>query len=89
MVQTYQGYFREDGRFVSDSLQIKIPAKRRTVISVFEDEIAEAKTRSQRQSEALDTFLKEIKAVTNETITDDDYADLENNRVNFRRELNL
>ena len=41
MVQTYQGYFTEDGRFVHDGKNIKLPTRRRTIVNVFLDETAD------------------------------------------------
>ena len=41
MVQTYQGYFTEDGRFVHDGINIKLPTRRRTIVNVFLDETAD------------------------------------------------
>jgi hypothetical protein len=39
MIQTYQGYFIEDGRFVSDGLLVKIPTRRRAIVNILDDEI--------------------------------------------------
>jgi len=41
MVQTYQGYFTEDGRFVHDGINIKLPTRRRAIVNVFLDETAD------------------------------------------------
>jgi len=39
MVQTYQGYFLDDGRFVPDDLFIKPPAMRRVIVNVLDEEV--------------------------------------------------
>ena len=41
MIQTYQGYFTEDGRFVHDGISIKLPTRRRAIVNVFLDETAD------------------------------------------------
>ena len=38
MIQAYQGYFQEDGRFITDN-RTKIPANRRVIVNVLDDEI--------------------------------------------------
>ena len=47
------------------------------------------KTRAQRQGEALKRFMTAIDAIDDETFIDEDYAELENNRANFYREIEL
>ena len=39
MVQSYKGYFVEDGRFVHDGVFVKLPTKRRAIVNVFDDEV--------------------------------------------------
>jgi hypothetical protein len=41
MIQTYQGYFLEDGRFITDGLSIILPVKRRAVVNILDDEVTE------------------------------------------------
>ncbi len=41
LIQTYQGYFAEDGRFIPDSLLAKIPIGRRAIVNVLDDEIVQ------------------------------------------------
>ena len=40
MVQTYQGYFQDDGRFIPDGVSVKVPTRRRAIVNVL-DEIVE------------------------------------------------
>jgi hypothetical protein len=47
------------------------------------------KTLAEPQRTALVDFFKTIDAIDYETLSDEDFARLENNRVNFRRKLNL
>ena len=39
MVQTFKGYFSEDGRFVPDGVLVKLPIRRRAVVNVFDEEV--------------------------------------------------
>ena len=48
-----------------------------------------SKSRSQGQMEALDHFVAAVSEIGDELIMDEDFAILENNRVNFRREIGL
>ena len=43
MVQTYQGYFQDDGRFIPDGVSVKVPTRRRAIVNVL-DEIIEYDT---------------------------------------------
>jgi hypothetical protein len=91
-VQAYQGYFREDGRFIPDSLLVKIPTNKRAIVNILDVEVVETKSRSQQQLEALDRFVDEIKSLDEqgiEPLTDEDFSALENNRVTFNRSLDL
>lgn len=47
------------------------------------------RTLAQRQLEALDRFVNRIKAIDDEPLSDEDFSDLENNRTNFKREIDL
>jgi len=44
MIQAYQGYFQEDGRFIANNRIIKIPINRRVIVNILEDEIINSKT---------------------------------------------
>lgn len=44
---------------------------------------------SQQQHDAFLRFIKSVDAKDDEPLTDEDFADLENNRVNFNRDLDL
>jgi len=41
---------------------------------------------SQQQLEAFERFISALKEIDNEPLTDEDFAELENNRVNFTLE---
>ena len=89
MLQTYQGYF-QDGRFVSHEAVV-IPENTRVIITVVGNELPPVNTisRSQQQLEALERFITAVRAIDDEPLTDEDFAELENNRVNFKREIEL
>ena len=38
MLQAYQGYFREDGRFYVDNREVVIPTNKRVIINILDDE---------------------------------------------------
>jgi hypothetical protein len=52
MIQTYQGYFVEDGRFVPDGLPAKIPTKRRAIVNILDDEVSDANDMDVTQNRA-------------------------------------
>ena len=89
MLQTYQGYF-QDGRFVSPEAAV-IPENTRVLVTVIGNELSpvDIVSRSQRQLEALERFVAAINAIDDEPLSDEDFAELENNRVNFAREIEL
>ena len=89
MVQTYQGYFLEDGRLMSNGSPIRLPIKRRAIVNILEDEIGETKpqTKAERQNQSLKHLFAAIDAVEGEPITDADLVAFENSRVSFRKEF--
>jgi hypothetical protein len=88
MIQTYQGYFKEDGRFIPDSLLVNLPARRRAIVNILEEEVVEKKTKSQKQLEALDRLLVGLAAIDDEPF-DEEFDAIINQGVNFSRELDL
>jgi hypothetical protein len=89
MVQTYQGYFLEDGRLMTNGSPIRLPIRRRVIVNILEDEMGETKVQSkaEKQNQSLKQFFAAIDAVEGEPITDNDLADFEKNRVCFRKEF--
>ena len=88
LIQTYQGYFQEDGRFIPDNPLTKVPPRRRTIINVLEEEITDVKTRSQAQLEAFERFVAANQAIDDEPL-DAEFDAIINQRFNITRELNL
>jgi hypothetical protein len=87
MMQTYQGYFQK-GRFISPEL-VEIPDNIEVFVMVTGRELPQPKTKAQKQLEAFDKFVSAIRSIKDEPLTDDDFAELENNRANFNREVAL
>ena len=89
MLQTYQGFFQE-GRFVSPEAVV-IPENTRVLITVVGNELPpfDIASRSQKQLEAMERFISAVNAIDNEPLTDEDFSELESNRVNFTREIDL
>jgi len=82
MVQTYQGYFIEDGRFISDSALVKLPTRRRAIVNILEEEVGEidAHSRSitnpQDKLDRIRSILAAAKAEEDNTLSDDDWDEM-------------
>ena len=87
MMQTYQGYFQK-GRFISPEM-VEIPDNIEVFVMVTGRELPQPNTNAQKQLEAFDKFVSAIRSIKDEPLTDDDFAELENNRANFNREVAL
>ena len=94
MIQTYQGYFGEDGRFVSDNIVMKIPVGRRTIVNVFDDEVIEFVPKSANQNKLDENKKILAKAAQAENdLTDADWNEFANLRaqsnVGLARKIDL
>ena len=87
MVQAYQGYFRK-GRFISQEAA-EIPDDVEAYVMLTGKKLFPAKTKAQQQLEAFEKFVSLIRSIEAESLTEDDFAELENNRANFGREVAL
>ncbi len=87
MIQTYQGYFQADGRFIPDSRLAQIPIMRRAIVNVFDEEISE-KPDSQKQREALIKFSAGLSKISDEPL-DETFDAVINERFNIGREMDL
>ena len=81
MLQAYQGYFQK-GRFISPDI-VDIPENTEVIITVVGNTALSIPSRSQQQLEAMERFVANLRKIDNEPLTDEDFAALENNRVNF------
>jgi len=85
MVKTYQGYFLEDGQFVSDGSPVKLPTKCLVIVNVLEDETweggAPAETASQKKAAAIRNILDEAQGAEDNVLTDADWEEMANLRT--------
>ena len=83
MVQTYQGYFQEDGQFVSGNTLIKLPTLRRTIVNVLDEEPEveqEQKNEiNQQRVMRILNIINQAREVEND-MTDKDWDELTNIR---------
>jgi len=61
MIQAYQGYFEEDGRFIANNTVVKIPVKRRVIINILDDEVNDAKVDSEKEIEERKAIFESLK----------------------------
>ena len=94
MLRSYQGYFYNK-QFISLD-NIPIPEKKKVIITVLDDELTDIKADAQisvdiakQQRLAFEEYFKAIDAIKGEDFTEEDFMELENNRLSFRREFNL
>ena len=87
MVQTYQGYFQK-GQFISPQLEV-VPDNIEVYVTITGKELPTSKTKAQQQLEAFDKFVSAVRSIDDEPLTDEDFAELENNRADFNRVLTL
>jgi len=88
MVQTYQGYFQEDGQFISGNTLVKLPTLKRTIVNVLDDEPEavldlKKKVDQQRVSRILN-IITQAQAVENEGMSNEDWDEL----INIRSSTN-
>jgi len=83
MVQTYQGYFQEDGQFISGNTLVKLPTLRRTIVNILDDEpVVDQDANNDIHQQRVDRILNIInqaREVENE-LTDEDWDELTNIR---------
>jgi len=83
MVQTYQGYFQEDGQFISGNTLIKLPTLRRTIVNVLDEEPdveqEQKKEINQQRVMQILNIINQAREVENE-LTDEDWDELANIR---------
>ena len=87
IIQTYQGYFQNE-RFIP-SEDVTIPENVEVYVMITGKAIPSVKTEAQRQRQAFEKFFTGIASINDEPITDEDIEWLDNNRINFKREIDL
>ena len=90
MIKMYQAYAGKvlDGKPVVIE-GVMLPENADLVITILNEFPPSVKTRAQRQGKAIKRFMTAIDAIDAGTFTDEDYAELENRRANFYREIEL
>ena len=82
MIQAYQGYFKDNGYFVADNPSVKLPTKRRVIVTILEDEYSSAtEVNTILKAARLRRVLQEAHAVEDDVMTDVDWDDLTNART--------
>ena len=86
-VKTYQGYFLEDGRLMTNGSPIKLPTKCRVIVNVLEDEmgvieaVAQTGTDSQKKVAAIHKILNDAQGAEDSVLTDADWDEMANLRA--------
>ncbi len=90
-IRAYQGYFKDDGRFVPNDVLVKIPPLRRVIVNVLEEQADDIEISKQNQSKAFDEFFETMESLNKRGIEllDDEFDTILSNRVNISRELCL
>ena len=83
MLVAYNGQVRNGQPVILDN--ITLPENASLIITV---EMPSVNTKAQKQGEAIKRFMSAIDTTDNQ-FTEDDFAELENNRANFSREVDL
>ena len=88
MVQAFQGYFQEDGRFIPDGMTVTVPKNTRAYVLVVPEEPVPEKTLSQRQYEAFQELWAGMDAIDDEPF-DEEFDEIMSRGVHINRELDL
>ena len=82
MVQTFQGYFLEDGRFVPDGRLVKLPAMRRAIVNILEDVVGGERSNDQHQVklDRIKMIIADAAKIEYDILTDDDWDEMRNLR---------
>jgi hypothetical protein len=83
MLAAYNGRVRNGKPVIFDN--VTLPENASLIITV---EMPSANTKAQQQGEAIRRFMSAIDTTDNQ-FTEDDFSELENNRANFSREVDL
>jgi len=54
MVQTFQGYLQEDGRFIPDGVSVKVPPRRRAIVNILDEIVEDDTDASQKERDFQD-----------------------------------
>ena len=89
MLQAYQGYIQGDGRFVADNPSVKLPTKRKAIVTILNDEYVQAvPANSKKQKDALHHLYNRLRSIDDEPI-DEAFDSIVGQRFDIGRELDL
>lgn len=88
MVQTYQGYFTEDGRFIPNGTPVKLPTRRRAIVNILDEDIedmanadaSKSDSDAQDRVERIEMILAAALEAKDE-LTDEDWDEMLNLRA--------
>ena len=87
MYQAYAGKILNGKPVILE--EVTLPENADIVITLLNEFPSSVKTKAQRQGKAIRRFMTAIEMINDETFSDEDFAELENNRANFYREVEL
>ena len=87
MYQAYAGKVLDGKPVILES--VMLPENADLVITILNEFPPNIKTRAERQADAIKRFMAVIDTIDDEIFTDEDYYELENNRANFHREIEI
>ena len=87
MYQAYAGKVQGGKPIITE--EVILPENADLVITVLNHPPPSTETRAERQAKAIKRFMAFIDTIEDGTFTDEDFAELENNRANFIREIDL
>ena len=87
MYQSYAGKVIDGKPIILDD--VALPENADIVITILNDFIPSAESMSRRQGKAIKRFMEAIEKTSEEIFTNEDFNELENNRMSFDRELGL
>jgi hypothetical protein len=88
VVKTYQGYFLEDGRLMTNGSAIRMPTTHQVIVNILDDKVEEPIAKldpsvHRRQVSAVKKFLAAVADLKDEdsVLTDDDWDEMANLRA--------
>jgi len=79
MIQTYQGYFQADGRFVADNSLVEVPAMRRAIVNILDDEIVDVNTANRQKRITFEKMFADAEKAES-ALTEEEWVEFENLR---------
>ena len=86
MVQTFQGYFKDDGRFIPDGVSVKVPTGRWAIVNVLDEKVEDDTDVSKKERDIqdrvarIDLILAAALAAEDE-MTEEEWDEMQNLRA--------